>query len=152
MCVCVLCCAVLCYIQQQQQQILYHQSTVCVCFKNKKRQLKTNVSMGGKKSTFHSNVVNIIFPCFSCFMMMMTARVKLLKYFNWTKVGTIYQNLPRYSLVSFFCCSFFPYIPCRCFFNGCHFFFCILFPNILIAIIIISITNVLTGFKTLYFW
>ena len=84
------------------------------------------------------------------FMMMMTARVKLLKYFNWTKVGTIYQNLPRYSLVSFFCCSFFPYIPCRCFFNGCHFFFCILFPNILIAIIIISITNVLTGFKTLY--
>nr|XP_027198671.1 uncharacterized protein LOC113792912 [Dermatophagoides pteronyssinus] len=26
------------------------------------------------------------------------ARVKLLKYFNWTKVGTIYQNLPRYSL------------------------------------------------------
>nr|XP_046912764.1 gamma-aminobutyric acid type B receptor subunit 2-like [Dermatophagoides farinae] len=26
------------------------------------------------------------------------ARVKLLKFFNWTKVGTIYQNLPRYSL------------------------------------------------------
>lgn len=28
-------------------------------------------------------------------------RIKLLQYFNWTRVGTIYQNEPRFSLVSF---------------------------------------------------
>lgn len=28
------------------------------------------------------------------------ARVRLLLHFNWTKVGTLYQNEPRYSLVS----------------------------------------------------
>jgi gamma-aminobutyric acid type B receptor len=27
-------------------------------------------------------------------------RLKLLREFNWTRVGTIYQNEPRYSLVS----------------------------------------------------
>jgi gamma-aminobutyric acid type B receptor len=27
-------------------------------------------------------------------------RLKLLQEFNWTRVGTIYQNEPRYSLVS----------------------------------------------------
>jgi gamma-aminobutyric acid type B receptor len=27
-------------------------------------------------------------------------RLKLLQQFNWTRVGTIYQNEPRYSLVS----------------------------------------------------
>lgn len=27
-------------------------------------------------------------------------RIKLLQYFNWTRVGTIYQNEPRFSLVS----------------------------------------------------
>lgn len=34
------------------------------------------------------------------FLFSTPARVKLLKFFNWTKVGTIYQNSPRYSLVS----------------------------------------------------
>lgn len=31
-----------------------------------------------------------------------TPRIKLLQYFNWTRVGTIYQNEPRFSLVSSF--------------------------------------------------
>jgi len=30
------------------------------------------------------------------------ARVALLSHFNWTRVGTIYQNSPRFSLVSVF--------------------------------------------------
>lgn len=28
-------------------------------------------------------------------------RLALLRHFNWTRVGTIYQNEPRYALVSF---------------------------------------------------
>lgn len=28
------------------------------------------------------------------------ARIPFIRHFNWTRVGTIYQNLPRYSLVS----------------------------------------------------
>jgi hypothetical protein len=36
-------------------------------------------------------------------------RLKLLQEFNWTRVGTIYQNEPRYSLVS---CDFFLFF-CR---------------------------------------
>jgi gamma-aminobutyric acid type B receptor len=28
-------------------------------------------------------------------------RIKLLQAFNWTRVGTLYQNEPRYALVSF---------------------------------------------------
>lgn len=28
-------------------------------------------------------------------------RIRLLQHFNWTRVGTLYQNEPRYALVSF---------------------------------------------------
>lgn len=34
-------------------------------------------------------------------------RVKLLQAFNWTRVGTLYQNEPRFALVSFFFFLFF---------------------------------------------
>lgn len=32
------------------------------------------------------------------------ARIPFIQHFNWTRVGTIYQNLPRYSLVSISVC------------------------------------------------
>lgn len=43
-----------------------------------------------------------------------SARVKLLQYFNWTHVGTIYQNSPRYSLVSVGCFSSFCTVSIQC--------------------------------------
>lgn len=42
--------------------------------------------------------LTFIFQCNN--QLSLLARVKLLKQFNWTKVGTIYQNTPRYALVS----------------------------------------------------
>lgn len=33
-------------------------------------------------------------------------RLALLRHFNWTRVGTIYQNEPRYALVSFILIQF----------------------------------------------
>lgn len=46
-------------------------------------------------------------------------RLALLRHFNWTRVGTIYQNEPRYALVSFFIIT---YVLFQCYFNQCMVF------------------------------
>lgn len=62
------------------------------------------------------------------------ARLKLIQHFNWTRVGTFYQNAPRYSLVrikNLFSWYFFSFLLPRYFFSFSYIFSFPLFPSFL---------------------